>query len=84
MEPQINELDEGAGYIGYREAFELIRSNIGPLGSEEIPLHLCINRLAAEDIAARVSYPSMDISLKDGFAVHSAILQKHPGGEEYF
>jgi molybdopterin molybdotransferase len=79
MEPQNHELDEGAGYIGYREAFELIGSNIGPLGLEEIPLQLSIHRLAAEDLCGQVSYPSADISLKDGFAVHSADIAEASG-----
>jgi hypothetical protein len=79
MEPQIHELDEGVGYIGYREASDLIGANIGPLGSEEIPLQLSIHRLAAEDISAQVSYPSADISLKDGFAVYSADIAEASG-----
>jgi molybdopterin molybdotransferase len=79
MEPQIHELDEGAGYIGYREASDLIGANIGPLGSEEIPLQLSIHRLAATDISAQVSYPSADISLKDGFAVYSADIAEASG-----
>jgi molybdopterin molybdotransferase len=66
------EIDEGAGYIGYREAFELICSNIAALGVEKLSLGLSANRIAAKNAAALVSYPSIDASLKDGFAVKSA------------
>lgn len=72
MDPHFDELDEGTDYIGYREAFELICSIMRPIGAEEISLELSINRVAAEDTAALISYPSTDVSLKDGFAVKSA------------
>jgi molybdopterin molybdotransferase len=66
------EIDEGAGYIGYPEAFGLICLNLRPIGIEKWQLSLSANRIAAKDAIARVSYPSMDISLKDGYAVISA------------
>ncbi len=67
-----NEIDEGTGYIGYREALELVTAEIRLLGDEDLPLHLCAGRVAAADAAAEVSYPSIDVSLKDGFAVKSS------------
>jgi molybdopterin molybdotransferase len=70
-ETELHEIDDGADYIGYREAFELICSNIRRIGSEEISLELSTNRIASEDTVAAVSYPSTDVSLKDGFAVKS-------------
>jgi len=74
-----SEIDEGFGYIGYREAFELIHSNIQPLGSEEISLELAIHRIAAEDAAALVNYPPVDVALKDGFAIKAADVAQASG-----
>jgi len=71
METDYNEIDEGTDYVGYREAFSLIASKVRPVGIEEIPLVLSVDRIAAGDVAAQVSYPSADVSLKDGFAVKS-------------
>jgi molybdopterin molybdotransferase len=72
MDRDINEIDEGTDYVGYQEAFNLISSNITTVGVEELTLSLSAGRIAAEDIVAAVSYPSSDVSLKDGFAVKSA------------
>ena len=66
-----SEIDEGTDYVGYQEAFNLVCSNVQPVGVEEMPLGLCVGRVASEDLVALVSYPSSDISLKDGFAVRS-------------
>ncbi len=71
METDLNEIDEGTDYVGYQEAFNLVGSNVPPVGVEEIPLDLCVGRIVAENLVARVSYPSSDVSLKDGFAVKS-------------
>lgn len=71
METDNYEIDEGADYVGYREAFNLIASNVKPVGIEEMPLEASVDRIAAVDVVALVSYPSTDVSLKDGFAVHS-------------
>jgi molybdopterin molybdotransferase len=70
------EIDEGAGYIGYKEAFELINKNIKPVGTEKLSLALGVGRIAAKNIVARISYPSNDVSLKDGFAVISGDIEK--------
>ena len=69
METDFPEINEGTSYIGYQKAFELICSHIKPLGSEEMRLELCLNRIAAADAVAAVSYPPADVSLKDGFAL---------------
>ena len=71
MEAEFTEIDEGAGYIGYEEAFNLVCSNLQSVGVEEMPLDSCVGRVLSEDLVALISYPSMDISLKDGFAVRS-------------
>ena len=72
METDFTEIDEGTGYVGYREAFSLISSNVSPAGVEEVSYDSSVGRVAAEDIVALISYPSVDVSLKDGFAVKSA------------
>ncbi|MCK4863406.1 MAG: molybdopterin molybdotransferase MoeA [Dehalococcoidales bacterium] len=71
METDNYEIDEGADYVGYREAFELIASHIRPVGIDEMSLDQSVDRIAAGDVVAQVSYPSIDVSLKDGFAVKS-------------
>jgi molybdopterin molybdotransferase len=72
MEIDINEIDEGTGYVGYQEAFHLVSENVRTVGFEELTLGSSVGRIAAEDLIALVSYPSVDVSLKDGFAVKSA------------
>jgi len=67
-----NEIDEGLGYIGYREALDIVTADVRPLGDEELPLNLCVGRVSSSDVSATVSYPSVDVSLKDGFAVVSS------------
>jgi molybdopterin molybdotransferase len=82
MEKEPHEIDEGIGYVGYQEAFQLICSNVKAVGVEELPLALSAGRIAAADVAAAVSYPSADVTLKDGYAVVSADIAgasvKHP------
>ena len=71
-----NEIDEGTGYIGYREAFDIITSSVGSGKVEKLPLALSVGRIAAEDIVAAVSYPTADVTLKDGYAVVSTDVAK--------
>ncbi len=72
MTRSLSEIDEGIGYIGFRQALELVYSNTSRLDSEAIPLHRSTHRVAAEDARARNSHPSIDVSLKDGYAIRSA------------
>ncbi len=76
MQKDTNEIDEGKDYVGYQEAFKLISSTVKTVGVEEIPLALSVGRIAAEAIVAAVSYPSSDVTLKDGYAVISADVEK--------
>jgi molybdopterin molybdotransferase len=76
VENSINEIDEGIEYVGYQEAFDIIGNNVYPVGEEELSLNFCVNRIAAVDMIARVNYPSLDVSLKDGFAVKSKDVAK--------
>jgi len=71
MDTDFTEIDEGTDYVGYKEAFSLVISNILRMNTEEVGLNGAVGRVAAQDITAVVSYPSVDVSLKDGFAVIS-------------
>jgi molybdopterin molybdotransferase len=71
-----NEIDEGIGYIGYREAFNIITAHAGSGRVEQLPLASSVGRIAAIDITAEVSYPTADVSLKDGYAVVSEDVEK--------
>jgi molybdopterin molybdotransferase len=65
------EIDEGRDYIGFWEAVDVVEANVRPLETEKLPLRQGVNRIAAVPLAARISHPSTDVSLKDGFAVIS-------------
>ncbi len=65
------EIDEGKKYIGFQDALDQVHSKVFPSGIEELDLSLCVGRIVAEDLIARVDNPSSDVSLKDGFAVRS-------------
>jgi len=41
MKKRFEEIDEGTGYVGYKEAFRLVVSNVKTLGIEELPL-VCV------------------------------------------
>jgi molybdopterin molybdotransferase len=58
-------------FIGYREALAVTLENITSLGAETVNLSEGQDRVAAQDLYALVNSPSVDSSLKDGFAVHS-------------
>jgi molybdopterin molybdotransferase len=57
--------------IGYQEAIQNIFDNIEPLESEIIPLAESGNRVLAADLFAKVNSPTVNASLKDGYAVRS-------------
>ncbi|KJS29001.1 MAG: molybdopterin biosynthesis protein MoeA, partial [Desulfatitalea sp. BRH_c12] len=59
--------------IGLEEALALTLSHIRPLTAETIALVDAADRIAAEDLRALVNSPSVDASLKDGYAVRSAL-----------
>ena len=58
--------------IGFLQALEIILDNVGPVGEEEMGLTGLTGRTLAQDAVARVDSPSVDASLKDGYAVVSA------------
>jgi molybdopterin molybdotransferase len=60
----------------YRRALQLTLESISPLDSEIVPLSQLIGRVAARDLCALVDSPSVDASLKDGYAVRSADIAR--------
>ncbi len=65
------EIDEGASYLGYQDALNLVYANVHSVATEKLPLDACAGRIVAEDLVALVDNPSSDVSLKDGFAIKS-------------
>jgi len=65
------EIDEGIDYTGYREALDMVYANVKPVGIDEKTIEECVGYTLAEELIARVSSPTHDVSLKDGFAVRS-------------
>jgi len=57
--------------ISFNEALSLTFANVTRLGSVLIPVMNSVGRTAAEDVAALVDSPSVDASIKDGYAVVS-------------
>ncbi len=57
--------------IGFEEALVLARKNISPLGLENVAVSELVGRVCAGDVGALIDYPTMDASLKDGYAVIS-------------
>jgi molybdopterin molybdotransferase len=58
--------------ISYAHALRLTLESITPLDPEMVALAESPGRVAAGDVTARVDCPSVDASLKDGYAVCSA------------
>lgn len=57
--------------LGLEEALALVHERIAPLSPETIGLHNCVDRVVSEDLYSKVDSPSVDASLKDGYAVIS-------------
>lgn len=57
--------------IGFREALAITLENVLTLESETLSMSECTDRVAASDLYAIVDSPSVDASLKDGYAVRS-------------
>lgn len=57
--------------ISYDEAYALTLQYIQPLAQETVLLLNAGGRIAAEALYARVDSPSVDVSLKDGYALRS-------------
>ncbi len=61
--------------IGYSEALALTLGSISSLDTETVGLSECQDRVAACELDALVDSPSVDASLKDGFAVCSRDIE---------
>ena len=61
--------------IGCSEAIKIVLDIIEPIGSVSLPINDCADRVVAEDLDARVNSPSVDASLKDGYAVRSSEIE---------
>lgn len=59
------------GLIGYSEAIAITLASITPLGTSTIPLFEAVDRIVAQDLHAMVDSPSVNASLKDGYAIYS-------------
>jgi molybdopterin molybdotransferase len=57
--------------IGFDKAWHLVRKSMPTLGPEKIHVSELVGRVCARDVKALIDYPSVDSSLKDGFAVVS-------------
>ena len=57
--------------IGFDEAYRLAVGNAEPLGNETVLIQHAVGRVLAETAVANVNSPSVDASLKDGYAVIS-------------
>jgi len=58
-------------YIGFDEALQKTLQHITQLDVIDLPLSDCVGYAVAEDVRASVDAPSVDTSLKDGFAVRA-------------
>ncbi len=61
-------------FIGYEEALQLTLARVPLLDAEEVALAQLAGRVLARDVVSLVDSPSIDGSLKDGYAVLSADL----------
>ncbi|MFZ5563888.1 MAG: gephyrin-like molybdotransferase Glp [Thermodesulfobacteriota bacterium] len=61
--------------IGFAEALELTFSSISPQETEILGLDQLTDRVLAEDVVSAVDSPSVNASLKDGYAVRSWDVQ---------
>jgi molybdopterin molybdotransferase len=58
--------------ISFDDAYRLTLEHIQPLPDEIVALLAAEGRIAGQDLRAKVDAPSLDVSLKDGYAVRAA------------
>jgi molybdopterin molybdotransferase len=58
--------------ISFDEAYRLTLEHIQPLSMEIVALLAAEGRIAGQELQARVDVPSLDVSLKDGYAILAA------------
>ncbi len=62
--------------ISLAEALELTFAHITPLEPETLPLESLVGRVVSAEVVSNVDSPSVDASLKDGYAVQSRDVEK--------
>jgi molybdopterin molybdotransferase len=58
-------------WLGLTEALDRTLNKIPIMPAETLPVHECVQRVAAEDMYSKINSPSLTASLKDGYAVDS-------------
>lgn len=61
--------------IGYDQALQMTLEALKPLEAQPVSLADAVDRVAADDLTALVNCPSVDASLKDGYAVACRDIQ---------
>lgn len=66
---------KGMPVIAFDEALRLTLEHTAALPVETVPLLAAGGRVAGQDLPARVNAPSLDVSLKDGYAILAADIR---------
>lgn len=61
--------------ISFDEAYRLTLEHIRPLPAETVELLAAEGRIAGDNLLAKVDAPSLDVSLKDGYAILAADIR---------
>jgi molybdopterin molybdotransferase len=61
--------------IGYQQALQITMDTISPVGKERVSLSQCCERVVFANLYSQVDSPSMDASMKDGYALRSADIE---------
>ena len=61
--------------ISFDEAYRLTLEHIQPLPAETVELLAAEGRIAGDNLLAKVDAPSLDVSLKDGYAILAADIR---------
>ncbi len=62
--------------LDFKAAQQLLMDNVAPIGTEQIPLSFCANRILAANLTAVENIPPFDRSPYDGYAFQSADTQQ--------
>ncbi len=72
----MNSYEHRKGLIGYEEALQLTLTSVGRMPEELCSPTQALGRVAASDVLATINLPSVDSSMKDGYAVKSSDLEE--------
>jgi len=64
--------------IPVSEALHLVATNVSLTGTEDVPLIECLGRVAASDLASRLSHPPVAVSSMDGYALIASDSNQAP------